>query len=764
MANAFYPNDGNELRYPFNVLSIEQQSLSDAENIELAGLIEKCNEVLTESNNRLASPEVLDPTSLANAVWQRIWINTGKEPEKCLYNVVELFVFKFLSDVGVLKGSYNFEAVYKVLKNEKPSDALMHYPKLCRAKIMSLFPEGADGTTIINGTIFVNEEGEPNLAQARLFGEIIVHFKNYERRHGSFRYIKRDFKTRLYESFLRQSAGVRALGQYFTPRNVVKAIVMMSGAENLRSGSRVCDPFCGVGGFLLELIEEYDHIRQEFVPKNGALSPRITLVGYDKGSDEKEDERTIILAKANMLIYFSDLLAKHHSKKDLEAFATGALNAVFRLLRSNLGTFEKIDDLPYDLIMTNPPYVTSGSSSIRRALIAEGHEERYPVSGHGTEALAMQWVIRNLKTRGDAFVIVPDGLVNQPNLLKHIKDECVVRGIVSLPSRTFYATPKRTYILVLRKKPDKSVRQTEPTFAYVISEIGETRDARRMDLEQNDLLEMVAMFKQFAAVPNAFRPQSPRCKVFDFESFDHFPNWMIDREWTKDERIGLKLDESEKTLSQTNYASRLQGLTSLLGNFDKKSILLNPIEESRTLNLGDTSLFEFVKLKTGWKKSQYLELDTGNAADIPVYSAAAQPVAHVQQVNDKLIDCSPSTRLLSFGSNGDGSAGRNFVTHDCPFYVSNDRTVLKMLCCDILPEFVRYALQPMKADWGFGFTFKATPNNLKEVAFDVPVAMDGSFDVARQRSVGNEFDRLSALRQEIEDSWQDLVSARVVFD
>ena len=49
-------DDGNELRYPFNVLSIEQQSLSDAENIELAGLIEKCNEVLTEATIALRPP------------------------------------------------------------------------------------------------------------------------------------------------------------------------------------------------------------------------------------------------------------------------------------------------------------------------------------------------------------------------------------------------------------------------------------------------------------------------------------------------------------------------------------------------------------------------------------------------------------------------------------------------------------------------------------------------------------------------------------
>ncbi|MCB4235012.1 SAM-dependent methyltransferase [Kaistella anthropi] len=38
-------------------------------------------------------------------------------------------------------------------------------------------------------------------------------------------------------------------GQFFTPRNVVKAIVEMSEIDKLPDGSNVYDPACGVGGF-----------------------------------------------------------------------------------------------------------------------------------------------------------------------------------------------------------------------------------------------------------------------------------------------------------------------------------------------------------------------------------------------------------------------------------------------------------------------------------------------------------------------------------
>ena len=144
---------------------------------------------------------MIDPSSLARSVWQKIWINTGKEPEKCLYNVVELFVFKFLSDVGVLRSHNNFQSVFSLNKTASAKDALKHYANICRKEIRDLFPEGSDGTTVINGTIFVNEKGEPNLSQARLFGEVLTQLQDYDNQYGSFKYIKKDFKTRLYELF-----------------------------------------------------------------------------------------------------------------------------------------------------------------------------------------------------------------------------------------------------------------------------------------------------------------------------------------------------------------------------------------------------------------------------------------------------------------------------------------------------------------------------------------------------------------------------------
>lgn len=535
--------NGDELRFHVDLARIDGQALPPEDESTLVALIEKADASLSEENDQFHELRVIDPSGLAKTVWQKIWINTGKEPEKCLYNVVEILVFKFLSDIGVLTGNYSFGRIIELLANEGDREALNHYGKVSRDRIRTLFPKGSDGTTVINGTIFVNEAGAPNLSQAGLFGEVIRAFQDFDDEHGSLQYIDRQFKTRLYESFLRQQAGIRSLGQYFTPRNVVQPIVRMSNAGNLRAGDSICDPFCGVGGFLLEAIAENNNLLQQFRPAEGRINPQVTFRGYDKGTDEKDDERTIILAKANMLVYFSDLLSEYHSEEYLKEFSTNAFNSVFHLIRSNLGTYERVSpDEKYDLILTNPPYVTSGSASIKNAIEAAGLGKHYSHGGRGTESLAIQWIVNHLKPGGQSFVIVPDGLLNQNSVLDYIKAECDILAIVALPSRTFYSTPKKTYILGLRKK-ESTRTQSHPVFTYLVSEIGESRDTRRVAIPANDLTTMEQEFCYFRSSPNTYTSKDPRCRILAWSDFSELRNWLVDRNWSHEEKVELGIVE-----------------------------------------------------------------------------------------------------------------------------------------------------------------------------------------------------------------------------
>lgn len=763
--NPILNENGKPVSEVFSTIKI-LNGLDRASVLKFEDLLDQIDHSLSEKNDQIVARQLLDPSPLAKALWQKIWINTGKEPEKCLYNVVELFVFKFLSDLNVLKTHHNFSAIYSLSKNDA-QDALELYASGPRKEIRKLFPPGDDQTTVINGTIFVNEKGEANSAQAQLFGEVLTELNRFGEKYGSFRYIQRDFKTRLYESFLRQSAGIKSLGQYFTPRNVIRAMVSMSSASTLKTSARICDPFCGVGGFLLETLADNPHIQKTFEPKNGAVNSPFTLVGYDKGSDEKEDERTIILAKANMLIYFSDLVAKHHTQNDLFSFSKGAFNKVFNLLRTNLGTFEKIDEEPYDLILTNPPYVTSGVSSLRKAIEAKGLEHYYTVSGRGTEALAIEWIVSNLKHGGEALVVVPDGLMIQKGVIEYLAKNCFIDAIVSLPSRTFYATAKKTFILVLTKKPNVEDEQEYPVFTYLISEIGESRDSFRVPIEENDLTEMVSFFRQFRATPHKFAQTSSRLKFFSIDHLKRTQHLLVDRWWSDEEKKSLGITTSKSELSEADFYNLMNEIAHAAEVPDEE-----PPEELQ-YDLDDMLLFEedeeaeepkhieYVAQKTGWSTKQYRELDTKNPKDIPVYSAAKAVVAYVNKKTDKLIDATPQDPVISFASDGDGSAGGNVIFHTCPFYVSNSRICIKITANGLLPEFAFISLQGMRDTYGFDYNLKANKKNLAQVRISIPLDESGSLDIALQERLVSKYNKLSNLREKIEASASALFSGRL---
>ena len=172
-------------------------------------LIKKILKNITETNSIFKRTEEVDPLNLAKNVWQDIYVNTGKDPAKCLYNVVELFIFKFLSDLNVLKSPYDFHSLLQMYdKGNTNKEILEFYARNSRKEIIKLFPIADDNTTIINGTIFVTNDGKPVESQANLFKNSLKKYGEYE----SLKNIKKEFKTKLYETFLKQSHNKIRLG------------------------------------------------------------------------------------------------------------------------------------------------------------------------------------------------------------------------------------------------------------------------------------------------------------------------------------------------------------------------------------------------------------------------------------------------------------------------------------------------------------------------------------------------------------------------
>lgn len=172
---------------------------------------------------------------------------------------------------------------------------------------------------------------------------------------------------------------------------------------------------------------------------------------------------------------------------------------------------------------------------------------------------------------------------------------------------------------------------------------------------------------------------------------------------------------------------------------------------------------EFISTKTGWTKAMYSRLDTGDKDHFPLFSAAKYPVAYIKEEVVGLISASREDPIISFASNGEGSAGANFVFHTSSFYVSNDRTCLKIISKGILPEYIYFALHGIKQAYGFGHTLKASKKNLEYVTITVPVDANGGYDVKQQKQLVARYKRLYATKNALESQLSDINNTKVIF-
>jgi len=679
---------------------------------KLAILIEKIYSSIDENNNKIIPKEFVNPTDLAKQVWQDLWSVSGASPEQCLYTFVELFIFKYLSDLQVLKTIKSFDFLMDMYKEDNTNDeVLQYYADTIRKKIKSLFPENTkDGTTIINGTIFVSKDQKSVAGYSTVFKKILEEFKKY----GKLENINYDFKSQLFESFLKESISKKNWGQFFTPLKVIKAIQKMATNE-IKEGMTICDPACGVGKFLLEPIKSklnsfYEITKDDVIPK-------ITVRGFDKGFD-KDEQKTIILAKANMLIYFSELIRdnSHLTQKFAKIF-----NDTFTLkTNSILGTLSEPIINEYDLILTNPPYVTSGSSNLKEEISKDSElKNYYKTNAMGVEGLFMEWVVNALKANGKAFVVVPDGIFNRQNdkrLRNFIKENCFIDAIISLPLNTFFTTNKKTYILALTKKENKQDIQTHPIFTYLVSEIGESRDIYRFNIEQNDLEEAVILFNMFKGAKEDFKTSDKRCKMIDFNTIDN--NWIIDNYWTKEEKIKLGVIKKEDKIKFEELPFLLDDVSNNILSFKEEIQALSEKKKSK-IKYKYYEIKDIFDIKKGLSKytRNYGNLNNG---DFPVYSASNNaPLTYIDTYDY-------DGKYLTWATNG--FAGYIKVING-KFSINGDRGLLNLIQNNINIEYIKNYLEPIlreKAKGRIGekgkdeFT-KVYPSMLENIKIPLPI-------------------------------------------
>lgn len=726
----------------------------DKKSTECITLINKIRASINATNDQIKAAATVDPLPLAEKVWQDLWAVSGATPENCLYTFVEIFIFKYLSDLGVLRGMYSFYDLLGKYAGNNDNEVLEYYASVIRVKIKELFPGNPkDKTTIINGTIFVSKDDKAVSGYATVFKRILNRFNDF----GTLENIDYDFKSKLFETFLKESISKKNWGQYFTPLKVVRSIVNM---VDIVPGMEICDPACGVGKFLLEPI--LHELHRYYTVEDGELKPQISLCGFDKGFD-KDEQKTIILAKANMLIYMSGMIKEH---PDMTQKFAQLFNDTF-LLQTNsiLGTLAKPIKDKFDLILTNPPYVMSGSSNLKEEISKQQElKDYFAISAMGIEGLFMEWIVRALKPNGKAFVVVPDGIMNRSNdkkLRNFILDNCYVDAVISLPLNTFFTTNKKTYILALTPVNVGGVatleRQTNPVFTYFCSEIGETRDVYRFDIEQNDLETASDLFNMFKGAKTKFKTSDKRCKVVPIDDFYNGSHWSVDRWWTREEKIELGIEEEEKAIDLTTYISMINDTSAILTES------IEPLQEliakqlastdKKKVSLSDKALFTLSLGKRLLKK----DFITAKG-DIPVYSANVfEPFVYTDKSN--ITDFSKAYVLWGI----DGEFSFNVMERGTIFASTDHCGTIKILDDQIDPYYLAYIMEETRHKYGFDRGLRASLTNMKAFNIDIPIKPDGSFDLDAQKSLAESLLCLRQTRKTIYEKMTQLMTQKIEF-
>ncbi len=740
--------DGSQITFNF-----------DKHSTECITLINKIRASISATNNQLKEAASVDPLPLAEKVWQDLWAVSGATPENCLYTFVEIFIFKYLSDLSVLKGMYSFYTLLGMYSGNNENEILEYYASTIRVKIKELFPGNPkDKTTIINGTIFVSKDDKAVSGYATVFHKILKRFNEF----GTLENIDYDFKSKLFETFLKESISKKNWGQYFTPLKVVRAIVNM---VELTTGMEICDPACGVGKFLLEPI--LHDLHRFYLVKGNELKPQITLYGFDKGFD-KDEQKTIILAKANMLIYMSGMIREH---PDMTQKFAQLFNDTF-LLQTNtiLGTLAKPIENKFDLILTNPPYVMSGSSNLKEEIAKQDELKKYfSISAMGIEGLFMEWIVRALKPGGKSFVVVPDGIMNRSNdkkLRDFILEQCNIDAVISLPLNTFFTTNKKTYILALTKKTVVNVggietleKQKTPVFTYLCSEIGETRDVNRFEIPQNDLEVASDLFNMFKGAKNKFKTNDKRCKIVSIDEFYNGTHWSVDRWWSKEEKIKLGIVDEEKSISIDNFISMISDVSASIAEFEEPLKDLNVGKSTNIIRKQLSELFDF-SITTNHSSFTKTFINK-NPGKIPVYGATKnkEDVSY-GYIRDNIPGVKYFSDCLTW--NIDGSIGL--------FYRSGRFSLSEKVIPLILKneyegkfnlDFLRFTILSEVDKDPFSYTNKGGKTRLGQIYIDIPVDQDGNIDIDAQAKIANKFLSIQQCKQEIKAKLELLINQKI---
>jgi type I restriction enzyme M protein len=372
----------------------------------------------------------------ANNLLRKEGLLAGHERFSVFSNILFLKLMSEIQEINDKEGDRDVipnEYRWNFFKNKKGNELQSYLNKIVLKKFDEFYKSG-------NESIF----DELRIDSPTVLKEIIDQLDQLELIN-----IESDIKGDAFEYFLRTyNAGEKDLGEYFTPRHIVKFLVQLL---NPVFGEKIYDPFCGTGGMLTET---FKHLMRS--APNNKSSLRFLK---EESVFGREISSTAKIAKMNMILIGDG----HNNIQRIDSLS------------------RPVDDL-YDVVISNIPF----------ALQTE-YGSLYDIPTKDANSICIQHCIKAIdKTaiNGRIGLILPEKVLFDKNyevLREKIHENCTISNIISLPSGTFEPyTNVQTSILHLTKVKRKV--KTEKVRFYFVKNDGFSLDKNRKKiLGDNDL-------------------------------------------------------------------------------------------------------------------------------------------------------------------------------------------------------------------------------------------------------------------------------------
>lgn len=329
----------------------------------------------------------------------------------------------------------------------------------------------------------------------------------------NLRSVEEDINGKVFETFLEAAVRGKELGQFFTPRSVVKFMTKLADLRIRKNPEtreyepdKILDGACGTGGFLIFALSDLFDKIPESVSDKEALKQRIReecLFGIDASEDD-----IVPITRINMYlhgdggshIFLADTLDKELLvEKGLDQELANERKALQNLL----------GETKFDVVLTNPPFsmkYEQNKEDERRIL------DQYQIASLGGKLATslksnIMFIERYhdlLKPGGKLLTIIDESVLNtegqgksMQRFRKWLREHFIIRAVISLPRNTFVNADAgvKTSVIYLTKRASPTEQQPK-VFMAISQDVGHN-DTGRMTSIWGDLGEILESFKKY---------------------------------------------------------------------------------------------------------------------------------------------------------------------------------------------------------------------------------------------------------------------------